>query len=229
MPSDGTSTRERILDAAEPLVLDHGFSGTSLDRVLARTGFTKGAFFYHFRSKADLARALVERYAARDRERLEAFLEQAEALSGDPLAQVLRFVGQFEELAEVLNEPEPGCLFASYCYQSGQFDPETIAVIGATFEAWRHRLGEKLEAVASCYPPRLPVDPASLADLLTAVFEGAFIMAKTLKDPHIVAGQLGHYRNYLQLLFGPPAESMPAATGEATAPPLNGAYMEPLP
>lgn len=214
MPGDGVSTRERILDAAEALVLDQGFSGTSLDRVLARTGFTKGAFFYHFRSKADLARALVERYAERDRERLEAFLARAEALSGDPLDQVLLFVGQFEEVAETLGEPEPGCLFASYCYESGQFDPETIAVIGATFEVWRHRLGEKLEAVTERYPPRLPVDPAGLADLLTTVFEGAFIMAKTLKDPYIVAGQLGHYRNYLQLLFRPEAEDVAVPHGE---------------
>ncbi|HKL77462.1 MAG TPA: TetR/AcrR family transcriptional regulator, partial [Gammaproteobacteria bacterium] len=118
MPGDGVSTRERILDAAEALVLDQGFSGTSLDRVLARTGFTKGAFFYHFRSKADLARALLERYAERDRDRLEGALHRAEQRSADPLEQVLGFVEGFEAAAEGLTRPEPGCLFAAYCYES---------------------------------------------------------------------------------------------------------------
>lgn len=42
----------------------------------------------------------------------------------------------------------------------------------------------------------------SLADMMTVIFEGAFIVSKTLKEPGTVAAQLGHYRDYLVLLFG---------------------------
>jgi TetR/AcrR family transcriptional repressor of nem operon len=53
------------------------------------------------------------------------------------------------------------------------------------------------------YPPRLPIDPGSLADELTVIFEGAFILSRTLEEPKITAQQLRHYRNYLELLFSP--------------------------
>ncbi|MFA9459218.1 TetR/AcrR family transcriptional regulator [Thiohalorhabdus sp. Cl-TMA] len=202
MPRDGSATRERILNATESLVLDHGFAGTSLDMVLTETGITKGAFFYHFRGKGELARALVERYSEQDLANLEAYMARAERLSRDPLQQVLIFVGLYEEAAGALTEPYPGCLFASYCYESRQFDPATIGVINTTFDRWRERLGSKFEAVLAAYPPRLPVDAAGLADLLTTVFEGAFILSKTRGEPEVVAAHLRHYRNYLELLFG---------------------------
>ena len=47
----------------------------------------------------------------------------------------------------------------------------------------------------------LEVDLDSLADELTVMFEGAFIVSKTLGEPKVVAQQLVHYKNYLELLF----------------------------
>ena len=79
MPRDGTVTRDRILDSAERLIIDRGFAATTVDAILADAGTTKGAFFHHFASKAELARSLVERYAAADIAALEDFMMRAEA------------------------------------------------------------------------------------------------------------------------------------------------------
>src|SRR5687767_8552798 len=86
---DPARTRESILDAAQALILDHGFGATTVDAVVNRAGITKGAFFHHFSSKADLARSLVERYAHLDRQHLAHHLERARKLASDPLQQVL--------------------------------------------------------------------------------------------------------------------------------------------
>ena len=57
-------SRARILDAAADEFDAHGFSGARLERIVERTGLTKGAVYFHFRSKLDLAKALVsEKYA----------------------------------------------------------------------------------------------------------------------------------------------------------------------
>ena len=56
MARSGAATKEKLLDAAEALVFDHGFSATSLDKVIALAGVTKGAFFHHFERKAELGR-----------------------------------------------------------------------------------------------------------------------------------------------------------------------------
>jgi|SRR4051812_6980501 AcrR family transcriptional regulator len=56
-------TRFAILDAAAAEFDEHGYEGARLERIVERTGATKGAVYFHFRSKLDIARALVaEKY-----------------------------------------------------------------------------------------------------------------------------------------------------------------------
>jgi len=201
MPRDGRATRENIMDAAQELVLVQGFSATSVDAVIARAGITKGTFFYHFKTKGDLALALVGRYAHLDRTHLDGALARAEELSRDPLQQILILVGLFKEEMAALTEPFPGCLYASFCYEAGLFDESTLGEISGAFAYWRDRLRPKFEAILKAHTPRHPVTANELSDMLLGIFEGAFILSKTWNDPAIAVQQLGHYRNYIELLF----------------------------
>ena len=195
-------TRGKILDAAEEIINRQGFSATSIDQIIERVGITKGAFFYHFKSKAALARALIERFADADQEILFTNMERAEKLSDDPLQQLLIFVGLLSEVAEELDKkPEPGCLFATYCFEQGLFDHETNDVIKNAISRWRTVISEKIRAAAESNPPKMEFDLDSLADMLTVVFEGAFVLSRSLKGPKIFADQIQHYRNYLRLLL----------------------------
>lgn len=196
-----TPTRTRLMDAAQDLILEYGYSGTSLDRVIEKAGVTKGTFFYHFKSKAELAHALVQRFADDDGALLEESMERAEAAHDDPLEQVLHFLGLFEDMMGQLTEPYPGCLFASYVMEKGLFDEETLAIARRALQRWRQALGEKFRKIARSHPPREPVDPESLADGLNVIFEGAFILSNTYRQPEVVAEQLRHYRRYVELLF----------------------------
>lgn len=212
MTGEGRDTRTVLMDAAESLVLRHGLAGTTVDSVVDEAGVTKGTFFYHFDTKNELARALVERYEAHDEDLMDRHMTEAERRSDDPLRQVLTFVELFEEQMEELTEPFPGCLFASYCYQNEMYDDESRRVVREGLLRWRTRVGEKLRRAIERHPPRESVDPEELADMLTAIFEGSFILSKTLSEPAAVARQLAHYRRYLRLLF----------TGEAGRGESNG-------
>ena len=205
MPRDPVHTRSTILDAAEALIMEQGFGATAIDRVIARAGVTKGAFFYHFENKAALARALVDRYAESDGRILEDCIGRAEAMSRDPLQQVLILVGLLREMAAGMKGPNPGCLFASFVYEAGLFDEDTLRVAREQMLAWRERLGAKLAEAMERRTPRLPVSAQSLADLLNVIVEGAFIQSRLYKEPGAMADQLGHYRDYLELLFADPA------------------------
>jgi TetR/AcrR family transcriptional repressor of nem operon len=201
MPRDGSATRTNLLDAAEALILEQGFSATSVDQLIERVGITKGAFFYHFKTKADLARALVERYAESDAAHLTATLTRAEALSRDPLQQLLIFVGLFVEELSALTEPYPGCLFASYVYEAGLFDDDVHVVIRDSMLGARALVGAKLREAIAAHPPRGEIDVDTLADLFTVLFEGAFIVSKVLVEPQVTARQLALYRDYLERIF----------------------------
>jgi len=203
MPRGGGDTREKILDSAQTLILGQGFAATSLDQILERTGVTKGAFFYHFRNKADLARALVERYARSEEALMRDLLERAERLSRDPLQQILIYLGLFQELFEGLAEPPDGCLLASYCYENQMFDAEVRSLCAGSMRDWRRLLGEKFSQVLALHPPRMPVEPEGLADAALTAIEGAFIVSRTVGEAAVVTDMLRHYRNYIELLFSP--------------------------
>ena len=54
------ATRARILEAAARILARKGFRAASLDAVAADAGLTKGAIYWHFRSKNDLFQALLD-------------------------------------------------------------------------------------------------------------------------------------------------------------------------
>lgn len=206
VPRDGTITRNRIMDAAQRMVLDVGLSGASVEKVIDRAGVTKGTFFYHFRTKHDLAAALIERYARDDEKHFRDFMARAEQLARDPLQQLLIFIGLFIDMVDRLEDPFPGCLYASYCYQSGAISRQAMAKVEHMMRFWRSGLEARVTAVAALYPPRIPVEYHQVADHVLTTFEGAFILSKVMKEPRLAAEQLVQCRNYLELLFMPASE-----------------------
>jgi AcrR family transcriptional regulator len=71
-------TRERILGVAGELFTDHGYDVTSLREIADRLGFTKAALYYHFQSKEEILRALLEPIDTL----LDDFLERLESADG---------------------------------------------------------------------------------------------------------------------------------------------------
>lgn len=201
MPKDGHATRERILSAAESIVLAQGFTSTSVDHILEKTGLTKGAFFHHFKSKDDLALALITRFVENDNRMYEEWLGHAARLSRDPLQRILIAAELMAETYDTLNDAHLGCLLASYCYQYGLMTDDVKAVAKEAMLKWRVVIAGLLREAAKRYPPRVAVDFQQLADNLTVVLEGAYVMARTLNDPKLVAQQLRLWKAHVELLF----------------------------
>lgn len=199
----GAATRERVIEAAEALILQKGFAGTSLDDVLQATGLTKGAFFHHFRSKADLGRAVVERYARNDDALFRTWSVEADAASADPLERTMIFLESFERWLDGLGRPFSGCVFAAYTYERGQFSPEVMDFIRTRLNAWIRIYEEKLEALFAQRAPARPTSPRALAEMIVTLVEGGFVMANAMNDATWVQRQSRQYRDYLATLFPP--------------------------
>lgn len=56
------SSRDRILDAAEKLLIESGLSGVSVESVATAAGVSKGAFFHHFKTKDAMLTAILDRF-----------------------------------------------------------------------------------------------------------------------------------------------------------------------
>ncbi|MEV7974064.1 TetR family transcriptional regulator [Cellulomonas sp. NPDC089187] len=61
---DAASTRDRLLDAFEQVLIDHGSRAATLDAVAAAAGVSKGGLLYHFPNKAALEAGQRERLRA---------------------------------------------------------------------------------------------------------------------------------------------------------------------
>lgn len=78
-PVLAADTKERILDAAEALFMEQGFTSTSLRTITTRAGVNLAAVNYHFGSKDELIRAVfTRRLGPLNRERI-ALLDELEA------------------------------------------------------------------------------------------------------------------------------------------------------
>ncbi|WP_242089585.1 ScbR family autoregulator-binding transcription factor [Curtobacterium sp. DN_7.5] len=92
MAEDGRSrqrravaTRAAIIEGAAKEFDERGYVGASMDGVAERAGVTKGALYFHFTSKADLAAAVV----ARQHEVSRAYAEVAHARGRTPLESMM--------------------------------------------------------------------------------------------------------------------------------------------
>ncbi|MCX7591718.1 MAG: TetR/AcrR family transcriptional regulator [Kiritimatiellae bacterium] len=70
------SMRDKILDAAEQIVLEQGASHMTMDAVATRAGVSKGGLIYHFPSQQHLMRALLERFIQRVEKWRQAVLDK---------------------------------------------------------------------------------------------------------------------------------------------------------
>lgn len=202
MATKGELTRENILGIAEQIILQKGFSGTSIDEIIEASNITKGGFFYHFKGKDDLAKHLMLRYQVADDHFFNQLFERADSLSEDPLQQMLIFLKLLAEAMGDLPSTHPGCLVASFTYESQQFNDDVKQIVCDCIVGWRQLFLKKLAIINDAHPMKIETDIMEVADMLTSVIEGAIILSKAFNESERLVNQILEYRNYIRLLYG---------------------------
>ena len=197
----GAETRERILELAEAGVLEKGFAATSIDELISAAGITKSGFFYHFRDKGMLARALMQRYLDQEDAILDELFARADELNEDPLHGYLVALRLLAEMMADLPKTHPGCMVAAFCYQEQLFDSEVRELNREGVLGWRRRMRERLELIAERYPPRVEADMDALADMASALIEGGIIISRVLREKEALPKQIMLYRDFVRAVF----------------------------
>src|SRR6187402_2601706 len=137
VPRKTGDTRERLLALAESAVLAKGFAATSIEELIAAAGISKSGFFYHFKDKGELAKAMMLRYIEQDTKLLDDIFARADELNDDPLHGLLVALKLFAEMLANLPEAHPGCLAASFCYQDQLFNQGIRDLNAGSILRWR--------------------------------------------------------------------------------------------
>jgi AcrR family transcriptional regulator len=195
------NARERLLAVAEAAVLEKGFAATSIDELIAGAGITKSGFFYHFKDKSELAKALMQRYIAEHDGILADVFRRADQLNDDPLHGFLVALRLLAEIMADLPGAHPGCLVASFVYQDQLLSREVREMTVAGVAGWQRQFRERLAAIALRYPPRLAVDLNDLADMANALVDGGIILSRLMGNNDALPRQILLYRELVRAVF----------------------------
>lgn len=198
-------TRARILDIAEASVLEKGFEATSIEEIVAGAEISRGGFFYHFRDKNALARAMLERYIEVENALYDDLFSRARELNDDPLHSMLIGLKMLAEMLQNMPEGHPGCMIAAAAYQDRLFDKGVQDLNRQAILGWRTRFRTMFEEIASVYEPRDAVNMDALGDMVSSVVEGGLVLQRALREHNNASQQIMLLRSYLKLLFSPKA------------------------
>ncbi len=84
-----SSSRDRIVDAAEKVVIEVGAAHMTLDAVAEKASVSKGGLLYHFSSKEALLKAMLERRMRRFKEAQE---KKCGELENDPARDIKAYI-----------------------------------------------------------------------------------------------------------------------------------------
>lgn len=115
------TTKKRILDGAEELLLEKSFECVSLNEILKAVNTPKGCFYHHFASKEAFGVELVQHHVKDTVTRLMGVLFNRDL---EPNAR-LRILSHYElAIARFIeNDGKPTCLLLKFTSESGFTSP----------------------------------------------------------------------------------------------------------
>lgn len=176
---DPKRTRELLLQAAFQEIYKSGFQSAGLDTILATTGVTKGALYYHFRNKQALGYAIVEEVIAalvRDR-----WLRPFRG-STDPIDTLIGIVQTMSLKPEVVRA---GCPLNNLAQEMSHRDERFRKHLAKVFQDWQHGMATALQTGQSEGTVRRDLDAHETAGFLIAMVEGYVILAKNAQDVNV--------------------------------------------
>ncbi len=175
--------RIAILDAAARLIVEHGFTHTSVDDVIAAAGLSGKSHFYHyFKSKEALGFEVLDRQFNRFTERGLAILREPMI---EPHDRLILFIDTLVA-AQKEREARNGSPFGNLAGEMADAHEGFRKRLDVVFEQWAGQLQSLLWELRE----RLcdGVDTARLARFIIAALEGGMLMTRVKRDATVMEG-----------------------------------------
>ena len=172
-------TAVRILDAANALLIDRGYSAFSYADIADAVDIRKASIHHHFPTKAGLVVAVLKRHRTRISEGMKALDDQVE----NPLARIRNYYKYWEECIE--SGTLSFCISALLVAEMPSLPEEVQAEIRLHFSMLTEWLEKTLKAGLKARALRLQGTVAAEAQMLIAVLHGAMLSARATNNPDI--------------------------------------------
>ena len=175
-----SSTRERMLDAAESLMRERGLSGAGIKDIALRGKAPIGSVYHHFRGgKTELASLALQRHGEKAGRLIDSFF-----VSDASVAERVRAL--FRNAARGFDQSgaNKGCAIGAVSLDLGSSDEELRTICAAAFDHW-------VQLIAKQLPWRSAAARRSFAEMVVIAIEGAFVLGRARRSgkPFIIAGE----------------------------------------
>jgi TetR/AcrR family transcriptional repressor of nem operon len=166
---------QRILDVAERLVQTRGFNGFSYADIAEALDVTKASLHYHFPSKADLGKHLIERYE----QTFLALLKSIDATGMAPRDKLKRYARIY---ADVLRDNRM-CLCGMLASDYATLPKAMKEEVKHFFDANEQWLVGVLEQGRKAHALDYKGSALELARVIVGSLEGAMMLARSYGEP----------------------------------------------
>jgi TetR/AcrR family transcriptional regulator, transcriptional repressor for nem operon len=191
------TTRQLILQTAFQEFYRFGFQGGSLNRIVEKTGLTKGALFHHFASKQELGYAVVE----------EVIWPQFKATwidpleqSDDPIQDTKRLLLHMAEKGGPTGSLVQGCPVNNLAQEMSPLDEEFRRRLERIYAAWRLAFETALAKSIKAGRVRKDISPPKVAAFIVAALTGIIGTVKNAQDKQLLRDAGAALLDYLDSL-----------------------------
>ncbi len=153
----------QILDAARACFMRQGYFATKMDEIAQESGLSKGGIYFHFDSKRDIFRSLVEHEYNRDMEFIDGVLDAERDITSILVGLGEHFVREFAST----DKPRFTAIIAEMAIR----DEEIHEMLTELQQNYIDRMATVLERAMDEGQLR-QVDPHAAATLLKAIIDG---------------------------------------------------------
>jgi len=168
--------RERLMEAAKVLIHRQGLAQTTLADIAGESGVPLGNVYYYFKTKDEIASAVIEEYKQQVMETFRS-LDESER---DPKKRLVWFIKRVtagkEEIAD------HGCPVGSLCQELNKDTTELAAKADDIFAA-------QIKWATAQFKLLGRKDAADAAVQLVATLQGISLLCNTMKSPAVITRQ----------------------------------------
>ncbi len=191
------SRKEKLLNAAQHLMLQKGYVATRIDEICKLAGVTKGSFFHYFSNKEDLGKKLLEYATENNSTRLRngGYLDKENPMD--------RLFGFIDFVISVLRAPdrESSCLFGNFTQELSYTHGEIRQMCENHFVGRTNFLSGIFKEMKQINPSNEEIDLDSLAETLLSLIQGALVVGKAKRDLDLFERTMDHFKRYVKSLF----------------------------
>ncbi|MEZ0130379.1 TetR family transcriptional regulator [Flavobacterium sp. LBUM151] len=194
--SKAANTRLTILNKAFELIYSKGYQTTSIDDIIATTQVTKGAFYYHFKTKDEMGVAIIEEILKPTM--LESFIPPIEN-SENPLEDLYNMIS-YLLLEDPFLQVKYGCPVGNLTQEMTPWNNQFSKALTELVDQWKNTIEKAIANAKKLGMVRENVNGEQVAFFIMSGYWGIRNFGKLQDNNSCYIVYLKEFRNYLNSL-----------------------------